>query len=154
MEGLIAFLRARYDEVEAAAKAWQSPPWREDATRWKPVGRREVRYDNGCSETFSVIDVSGRDLNWAEAIQVKWDSNSERVAHIALHDPAAVLRDIAGKRKILDAYAEVAYMDIAEPEPEFAYGRAVGLGEAVRHLAAEFSTHPDYNTKVWSSFGG
>ena len=47
-------------------------------------------------------------------------------------------------RAILAAYAEVAYMDIADPEPEYAYGRAEGLGEAVRHIAAIWSDHPHY----------
>jgi hypothetical protein len=98
---LIAFIAARLGEDEAAAKAWQSPPWREDATSWKVVGRREPRYDNGRSETLTVIDVSGRPVDFAEAIQVKWDSNGERATHIARHDPARVLREVAAKQAIL-----------------------------------------------------
>ena len=40
MDDLIAFVTARLDEDEAAAKAWQSPPWREsqflqDSTAWQ-----------------------------------------------------------------------------------------------------------------------
>ena len=54
------------------------------------------------------------------------------------------LRQIAAQRAILAAYAEVAHMDVPDLESEFSYGRAVGLGEAVRHLAAVYSNHPDY----------
>jgi len=64
--------------------------------------------------------------------------------HIARHDPARVLRDVEADRKLLAIYAEVADMDRDDPEPEYAYGRAVGLGEAVRLRAARFSDHPDY----------
>jgi hypothetical protein len=32
-------------------------------------------------------------------------------------------------------------------EPEYAYGRADGLGEAVRQLAAVWSDHPDYRAE-------
>ncbi|MFJ6348685.1 DUF6221 family protein [Streptomyces sp. NPDC092046] len=49
---------------------------------------------------------------------------------------------------ILERYAAVAAMDTADPEPEFAYGRAVGLGEAVRLLALPYADRPDYD-EAW-----
>jgi hypothetical protein len=100
---LAAQIEAQLAADETAAKAWQSPPWGEDATRWKPVGEREPRYDNGRRETLSVIDVSGRDLNWSEAIQVRWDSSGERVVHITRNDPARVLRRVKAARDLVAA---------------------------------------------------
>ena len=58
--------------------------------------------------------------------------------------PQFALHHVAALRAIVAAYAEVARMDIADPEPEFACGRAVGLGEAVRQLAASWNLHPGY----------
>ena len=66
--------------------------------------------------------------------------------------PARVLRDVEADRKLLAAYAEVAYMDCDDPEPEYAYGRAKGLGEAVRLRVARFSDHPDYDP-AWTPGG-
>lgn len=98
---LALLVATRLDEDEAAALAWQSPPWGEDATHWKVVGRREPRYDNGRSETLTAIDVSGRPVNWAEAIQVRWDSNGERAAHIARQDPDRTLRRVKAARELV-----------------------------------------------------
>lgn len=58
------------------------------------------------------------------------------------------LLDVQAKQSIVDAYALVADMDTSDPEPEFAYGRAVGLGEAVRLLAVRYADHPDYD-EAW-----
>ncbi|WP_282698032.1 DUF6221 family protein [Streptomyces sp. CC208A] len=58
------------------------------------------------------------------------------------------LVDVQAKRSVVNAYAEVAYMDTGDPEPEFAYGRAVGLGVAVRLLALPYADHPDYD-EAW-----
>jgi hypothetical protein len=159
MDDLTAFISARLDEDEAIAKAWQSPPWREDATHWKPVGQREPRYDNGRSETLSVIDVSGRDLDWSEAIQVRWDSNGERVRHISRHDPARVLREVAAKRAIVAAYEEAAehpydlpagVHDGRDQDEQMRDEAVLGAMEDVaRHLAAVWSDHPDYRAE-WS----
>lgn len=98
-----AFIEASLAADEAATLAWRSPPWGEDATRWKVVGQREPRYDNGRRETLTVIDVSGRDLNWAEAVQVCWDSNGERAVHIARNDPARALRRVKAVRDMVAA---------------------------------------------------
>lgn len=58
------------------------------------------------------------------------------------------LLDVEAKRSVVNAYAVVADMDTSDPEPEFAYGRAVGLGQAVRLLAVRYADHPDYN-EAW-----
>ncbi|MBQ1164131.1 hypothetical protein KBZ21_39700, partial [Streptomyces sp. A73] len=62
---------------------------------------------------------------------------------IARHSPARVLAEVDAKRGLLDRDAEVADMDYEDNEPEYAYGRATGLGEAVRLLALPYASHPD-----------
>jgi hypothetical protein len=142
------FVRARLDEDEAAAKAWQSPPWREDATNWRVVGQREPRYDNGRSETLTVIDVSGRAVDFAEAIQVRWDSNGERAEHIARHDPARVLREVAAKRAIVAQHVAIPMRGIEASSCREC--RSTWPCSTVRHFAAVWSDHPDYRAE-WKS---
>jgi hypothetical protein len=129
MSDLIAFLAARLNEVEATAKAVQdrSDPW---PGQWVADGNHALRTYNG----------------WvlATSIPVGSEFAPGVLEHITLHDPADVLRDVEADRKLLAAYAEVAGMDRDDPEPEYAFGRAAGLGEAVRLRAARFSDHPDF----------
>lgn len=161
-DDLAAFLEARLGETEAAAKAWESAPWLErgeEAVHWRPVGSRNVRYDNGASEHFQAIDVRGTEVMWAEAIQVRWDTNGERAAHIALHDPARVLRDIEADRKLLAELAQAAdYSDrVFGPVPprDIAPGewpaerlraatQVLVLERVIRIRAERFSGHADY----------
>lgn len=67
--------------------------------------------------------------------------------HIALQDPARVLARIETNRVLLSEYAEVAHRDADRPDDDFESGRAVGLGFAVRQLAAEYAGHPGYRAK-------
>lgn len=137
-DDLAAFLAARADELEAAAKAWQSPPWGEDATNWRVVGQREQRYDNGRSETFTVIDVSGRAVNWAEAVQVRWDSNGERAVHIALNDPHRALALARFMRAVAD--------DLTDRDGDTGEGASASRAIAL-WLARVWDDHPDFAPK-------
>ncbi|MFJ4742648.1 DUF6221 family protein [Streptomyces sp. NPDC088775] len=67
--------------------------------------------------------------------------------HIADQDPARTLRRIETSRVLLDEYAEVADLDTDRPQHDFRSGRAVGLGFAVRQLAAEHAGHPGYRAR-------
>ena len=136
------FLKARLDEDEAAALAWP-----EDERGWKPVGNRNLRYGSGRSEQVGAVDVSGRVLDWWERIYVRRDIDG-LTGHIARHDPARVLRDVAAKRAILEMHTWTASLDGcwscsgdhgADPTP-------APCG-TLRHLAAVYAVHPDYNTK-------
>lgn len=60
--------------------------------------------------------------------------------HIARHDPARVLADVAAKREIL-RLAEI-YAD--EQFPNHDGGYADGMADAVALLAASYADHPDY----------
>lgn len=159
MDDLAAFIEARLDEDEAAAMAWKVPSWGEDASEWKAVGARLVRYDNGCTEGFTAIDVSGRPAMFAEAIQVRWDTNGERVAHIARHDPARVLREVAAKRQRLAYYLNAqARLDhiIAHPGEASAGDQGMWLGKtsaarmACRSDAVIWNDHGDYRAE-WAT---
>ncbi|MFB6712933.1 MULTISPECIES: DUF6221 family protein [unclassified Streptomyces] len=67
--------------------------------------------------------------------------------HIAFQDPARTSRRIETSRVLLDEYAEIADRDTDRPEHDFPSGRAVGLGFAVRQMAAEHAGHPDYRAR-------
>jgi hypothetical protein len=67
--------------------------------------------------------------------------------HIALQDPARTLARIETSRVLLGEYTEVADRDTDRPTDDYTSGRAVGLGFAVRQLAAEYAWHPDYKAK-------
>jgi hypothetical protein len=136
VNGLAAFYAARLDEAEAAAKACQSP------SPWKAATH----------EAFSVIvkDGAGDALIYDEGTP-----SLEEAAHIARHDPARVLRDVAAGRAILAEYDEAAQSPYDLPEgvsegrddderERDAYLIDV-LDGVVRHLAAVHSDHPDYD---------
>jgi len=140
MSDLVQFLRDRLDEeaaeAQAAADSAKGEHWYAHA---RQTGRRTPREYVGAS-TDPRLSRSG-----SKPIRA---NQSQLTRYIARHDPASVLRDITADRALLAAYEAVAEMDAEGAEPEFAYGRAVGLGEAVRYRAARFDNHPDYD-EAW-----
>jgi hypothetical protein len=120
MDEIIRFLRARYDEREAKALACDGPfPWKAAEDE---------------SDSWIVTDAAGQPLIYDEGTP----SLSE-AEHIAANDPAAVLRGIAGKRKIVD---------LAEEQHD-GQGMQDVMAEVLHHLAEEFADHPDYNKRMW-----
>ena len=114
MDDLVAFLRARLDEDEAAAKTGSQPEWKSD----------------------------GPYLGWVTggiAAQFKWSTDA---AHAARHDPARVLREVAAKRAILAEYLRLAGIE-PDDYPEDPAAVAASERD-VRILAAVWSDHPDY----------
>lgn len=111
------FLNARYAEEEAAAREATPGPWKtEDADEYGA----EVYTATG---TAVAVSREGGGVGLEDA------------AHIALWDPARVLREIAAKRAILELHAEAGMGDCAhssDPCP------------TLRHLAAVYADHPDY----------
>ena len=134
---LIEFLRARLDEDEAGVRALKVPH------DWHTGPGDDPDWTNECMVLMWPPEFHTpyeRDKHWrGETV-----ADPETATHIARHDPARVLREVEAKRRVLDAYVEVAEMDTPDPEPEFAYGRAVGLGEVIRLLALPYNDHPDY----------
>ena len=131
---LIAFLNARLDEDEAAAKGAAGDVW-EYRDTWVWCG------------PFEVADIFG-------------GADMEEIGgHIARHDPARVLREVAAKRAI------VATVSAYEAKIDGEWGcchSATGIAggycpeirpddiRALRELAAVWSDHPDYRQE-WAS---
>jgi hypothetical protein len=135
-EGIAAFLAARLDEDEATAKAAPGNDWRADK--------------DGCcvlSESDAVAETSCQAPSWP-------DERRPAVEHIARHDPARTLREVAAKREILEwHYRSLPPMDAPE-------GLEICIGEEgdgdtwematpwpcpqIRALAAIWSDNPDY----------
>lgn len=63
---------------------------------------------------------------------------------IRFADPKTVLEDIRMKRDLLDEYEAVAHLDTDGPPGGYAHGRAVGLGEAVKTVAAAYCHRPGW----------
>ena len=129
MDDLVAFLRARLDEDEAAAKAAAKTT----AAQWRPDGHW-VLYEHPDDST--------------QAVALNEDFDREPIAHIARHDPARVLAEVAAKRAILARH---------HPQDHALHGRlcawcsstSVSLYQKwpcpdARDLAAVYASHPDY----------
>ncbi|MEU8199532.1 DUF6221 family protein [Microbispora amethystogenes] len=146
---LITFLRARLDELEAAALAWP-----EDERRWKVVGDRRLTYKSGSWENVTAVDVSGMPCLWWERIYVKADRDGLS-EHLALHDPARVLADIASKRAMLDEHPAAEGWQLTGSRGPVCGTCASGTSDGdiegdrypcrtIRLLAEPFASHPDY----------
>ena len=121
VDDLIAFITARLDEDEAAAKLAA----REGGT-W-------AQADPGGMDSGSIFSLGG---------QVVCDVGAPdeyQAAHIARHDPARALREVAFKRAIL-------------AQREHGPAGSPVLTNALYQLAAVYSDHPDYRP-WWSPSG-
>ncbi len=128
------FIRARLDEDEATARAATelphvTPKYPEKRPAWEPE-RWEV-------DVFDDV----RTVNGAsDPIHEDGGTRSRHVAdHIASHDPASVLRDIAAKRTILAAAERV-----EENGGWHIHGQGV---EIICALAERWNGHPDYRSE-------
>lgn len=120
MSDIVAFVRARLDEEEAAAKG---PPG------WKPEHWTAVNYAARPSGRNYRVDAEPRCV----ADQVA----REDAEFIAAHDPARVLREVAAKRKIL-----------AECDEWMMQHAPSGAHRILRAVAAVYSDHPDYDPNL------
>lgn len=116
------FLTARYVEEERIARA--AVGRYADGSAWGP----SWTYDR---ENFRVL-IDGQAAVAAENTS---DVDGE---HIARHDPARVLADIAAKRKLLALWQQ---MDADLDLPKFHQA----ADELLAQLLAPFDAHPDYD---------
>jgi hypothetical protein len=94
-EDLAARVRARLDEIAAAAQA---------ALEAAPVPWK-LQYDQDGDDRW--LDIEAAD--GTAVIDTETGANGppvEVAEHFALHDPAAVLADVASKRKLLDSHRD------------------------------------------------
>lgn len=128
MDDLIAFLRARLDDDERIARAATDGPW-----TIRSLGRHDLSTVVKGVELLAQIDGS------------RAASNS---VHMAVHDPARVLAEVDAKRRILDAYEEVAAKFTESWSAVVAYDRLAGAMNSLRRtielLALPYADHPDY----------
>jgi len=140
---LTEFLTARYDEREAAAKAAaRVEPEDAETSRWYGHAHWVARYG-------TVVDAADNDY------AMMTESTDEVCAHIALNDPARVLREVEAGRKIL---AEHTFLPDSHPLarscPRCITDREGYQEEwldddypclTLRVLAAVWCDHPDYD---------
>jgi Family of unknown function (DUF6221) len=124
IDGLVAFLRARLDEDEAAANAGArrvGMPWRVDPEPWDG--------DTG------IIDDLGR---------VGSTGGRYAAEHIVRHDPARALREIQAMRAIAALY-DCASVELSDsPDDPKVWGWARAAHVAAHDIATIWSGHPDY----------
>jgi hypothetical protein len=126
---LVAFLNARLDEDEAAAR---------DAYY---EGQRWITEEEGV-------------YRWPDDELVQMADRKRDARHIARHDPARVLREVEADRKLIAAY-EAARSDMPPVDDwyEVADGIKIsladGLESALKIRAERFSDHPGYD-EAWT----
>ncbi|WP_331719505.1 DUF6221 family protein (plasmid) [Streptomyces sp. NBC_01259] len=118
---LVQFLRDRFAIEEQVAKDASPGPWHINP------------------EADEVLAVDG--IVVAEGFALSGHQLRATTEHIARHDPARVLADIDGRRRILNDYE---YYDAMADPSDAEAGRAEGLTYAVQCLALPYATHPDY----------
>lgn len=124
-EALITWLRVQLDEDEAAARAVPEPKW--------------SRYEEGGDDGWAIeSEPPGVDFIVGDG---------PAAAHVALHDPARVLREVAAKRQILDdVVPQINAMD-DKIEDEWGTGGEGPHEETwllLRLLALSFADRPGY----------
>lgn len=129
-DGIAAFIKARLDERKELALAASPGPWTPDAEG------DEVLADDG----ITVCDgfaLSGWQLR-------------ATVAHIAAHDPARVLREVAAWRAVVELCEYMlgwnAQHSRETTDHEIRAMRTAG-GEQLRRLAAIWDDHPKYKAE-------
>lgn len=138
MEELVAWLRGVLDDIEAAAKAATPGPWGAQPggqgtfdNEWEVVSDAHEPPEPGHYVVYTGYEGGGA-------------SSEQNALHIARHDPRQVLEDVRMKRDLLDEYEAVAHLDTEGPELGYAHGRTVGLGEAVKTIAAAYRHRPGW----------
>ncbi len=125
MDEWTAFLRARLDEKEATAKAAQAP------SPWKAASHE--------SDSWIVTDATGEPLIYDEGTP-----SLEEAAHIALNDPARVLREVEAIRAHIRMWEAFAVNFTHVDETEFEFAKREALEDVLAADAAIWSDHPDY----------
>jgi Family of unknown function (DUF6221) len=141
-DDLVAFLTARLDEDEAMAAATPGIGFQAQGLAWHEVDpdRQAGRIEDDCG--YVVVYDEGA-------------PTADQAAHIARHDPARVLREVAFKRTILAGHYPGATWAHDAPEGLKICAGEEGDGDTwqmatrwpcpeIRALAAVWSDHPEW----------
>lgn len=122
MNDLVQFLNDRLAEDEAAATEAGSDEWSSDDAVWMLMD----------SKGEAVVHNEGK-------------PTEEQAIHMARHDPARVLREVAAKRALLQRYASAARSaEVAYANDSDVYF-AEGLEQSIGIMAAAYSDHSEYD---------
>ncbi len=156
IEEMAAFLAARLDEEEAAALDGLPDPADRHSGEWTAYGHQPGPQDRRQDRKVQMVgaEPDEGERGWLVCQTGQHDRAAMIAAHIARHDPARALREVAFKRAVLEWH----YPGLPpEGAPE---GLKICAGEEgdgdtwqmaapwpcpqIRALAAIWSDHPDY----------
>ncbi|HEX6471142.1 MAG TPA: DUF6221 family protein [Streptosporangiaceae bacterium] len=135
---LVAFIRARLDEDEAIATA--AAEQHQGSATWRADLMVDHIHGEGASMTLDLGRTVVDDTLNVEPGEIGL-THSE-IRHIALHDPAPVLRQVEAMRRVVDA-CEPDHRDAMESGDD---STALAT-DALRLLASIWSDHPDYRAE-------
>jgi hypothetical protein len=138
MVDLLAFLKARLDEDEQAARAAAEETGN---PVWEYSGSDVIAEQTGYPGGITYVAVA------------PWDGDVPAPVgnHIARHDPARVLREVEAKRRILTRYEFVSSHGPAVDHTramDMTTGAQSALRDALRMLALPYTGHEDYR-EAW-----
>ncbi len=142
MSDIATFYEARLDEIEAAAKAAQAAdptPWHADA---HDDGSTWQRNGHGAGLVVAADDVPLWDCEGSNMLCM----TAVAARHVALHDPAYVLADVAAKRALVDQYRHAVriHAEAADTLTEDFWNQARAmLWGVLSMLVAPYAKHPD-----------
>jgi len=134
---IVEFLTARLDDDEAVAKAAGVGP----RDKWRTIEWYDGQFENGLTVSVDVHGVAGAPVT-SRGNLLRADGE-----HIARHDPARVLAEVAAKRRIMERH-------FADQD-----GSCVGCGfnsveersvedinacPELRDMASVYDSHPDH----------
>ena len=147
---IVEFLEARLAEDEAVAREAITPyrpgthwEWESTADDDDPESPRWLRTVEEFPTTSGVGDLPGFPLGYDCKAEP-----SPAMDHIARHDPARALAEVAAKRGILEAHAgrSPRSSDFCRIcEDPYTYGPEAWPCDTVRYLASTYKDHPDFN---------
>lgn len=134
-DDIAAFVRARLDEDEAAAQAATEGPW-----------IAEVSGETGHCVIPSDAQSTREHVAKTQLYAAAFDAD-----HIAAHDPARVLREVATWRAVVEELEQAEFTlsttGPGTPPHDIMTGATNTLRRTMRHLAAIWSDHPKYKAE-------
>lgn len=139
MTDIAAFIEARLSEVQAAANAaaaecpppWKSYPGKGIVEHSGPESTNTFSYERG----IQLWDSEGCTESWRRLCM-----DETVAAHVALNDPAHVLRQVKAIRRIVES-CEYFMWEYSRPDP--------CASSVLEGVASQWSDHPDFQ-KEWT----